>query len=78
MSATAFPMLVDVSRCRSPDIAPPIVERHSAPAYSLRQLARAIQRAITDPKIVTPRETSARVVRSLVSPRTEHKHLALA
>jgi hypothetical protein len=56
----------------------PIIERHGAPPYGLRQLARAIQRAITDPKI-RDATRDKRTCRALAGfTRAKHKHFALA
>ena len=70
---------VDVSRMSiSPTLRRPIIERHGAAAYGLRQLARAIQRAIADPKIgdATRDKRTCRALAGFT--RAEHKHLALA
>jgi hypothetical protein len=56
----------------------PIIERHGAPAYGLRELARAIQGAITDPKI-SHATRDKRTCGALAGfTRAEHKHFALA
>ena len=54
------------------------IERHGASAYCLCQLARAIERAITHPKIGdAARDKRAR--RALAGfTRAQHKHFALA
>src|SRR5512132_126801 len=56
----------------------PIIERHGAPTYGLRQLARAIQRAITDPKIgdATRDKRTCRALASFTC--AEHKNFAIA
>jgi hypothetical protein len=58
---------------------PPLIERKGASANKVCEFMRAIDRTITHvERSLTPREASARAVRSLVFARSKHKDFAIA